>query len=128
MALGLAGLWLAVGLVVMPMLNDSSSSRGLMRDVGARIGADAQLGLVGWREQQLLMADRPAATFGFKRDVRQQFDAAIGWQRGDARRWLLVEDDALPACVARGAAQHVGVANRRGWWLLAATAARDCAQ
>ena len=62
----LATLWVLYSLVGAPLLNDGSSSRGLMREVGAAIGPDAELGLVGWREQQLLMADRPAADFGFK--------------------------------------------------------------
>lgn len=125
-ALGLAGLWLVVGLVAMPMLNDSSSSRGLMRDVGQRIGTGAQMGLVGWREQQLLMADRPAETFGFRREAAAQWRDGLAWLRAGTGRWLLVEEDALPACVDRARADHVGVANRRGWWLLGPQAASAC--
>ena len=41
-------------------------------EVGQRIGPDAELGLVAWREQNLLMADRPAQTFGFKVDFTEQ--------------------------------------------------------
>src|SRR5690606_21371497 len=58
----LAGLWVVFGLVGYRLLTDSSSSAALMRDAGARIGPDAELGLVAWREQNLLMADRTAAT------------------------------------------------------------------
>ncbi|MBP6438164.1 MAG: glycosyltransferase family 39 protein, partial [Thermomonas sp.] len=97
----LATLWVLYSLVAAPLLNDGSSSRGLMRQVGTAIGPTAQLGLVGWREQQLLMADRPAADFGFKRDPKAQFADALGWQRQatPAPRWLLVEGSVLPACV-----------------------------
>ena len=127
LALGLAGLWLVVGLVAMPMLNDASSARGLMREVGGRIGPDAQLAMVGWREQNLLMADRPAATFGFRRDPALQWRDALAWQRAaPASRWLLVEETLLPDCVQRAQAQHVGVANRRGWWLLRVDASGAC--
>lgn len=123
----LATLWVLYGLVGAPLLNDGSSARGLMRNVGAAIGPDAELGLVGWREQQLLMADRPAADFGFKRTPERQFADALDWQRArPALRWLLVEGDALPACVDRAAAQDMGNANRRRWWLLPATAAAGC--
>ena len=123
----LATLWVLYSLVGAPLLNDGSSSRGLMRAVGTTIGPDAQLGLVGWREQQLLMADRPAQDFGFKRDVKLQFADALAWQReSPAARWLLVEGGAMPACVDKAQARDMGNANRRQWWLLGVGAADAC--
>lgn len=120
----LAALWLGVGLVGAPMLNDASSARGLMRQVGARIGPDAELGLVAWKEQNLLMADRPAVTFGFVRPPAAQLRDAFAWQAAaPRRRWLLVEAQALVPCVDRSRASRVGVANRREWWLVPASAA-----
>lgn len=127
LATTLAGLWVLVGLVVMPLLNDSSSARGLMREVGERIGPQAELGLIAWREQNLLMADRNAAEFGFKVDFDEQMRRGLAWQahKPDAR-WLLVQDDALAACVDRGRAQFLGNANRRGWWLVPGAASAGC--
>jgi len=123
----LATLWVLYSLVAAPLLNDGSSSRGLMREVGEAIGPDAQLGLVGWREQQLLMADRPAKDFGFKRDAALQFADALAWQReGPATRWLLVEGSVLPDCVDRTQARRMGTANRRDWWLLRAGDTAAC--
>jgi hypothetical protein len=124
----LTALWLLYSLVGAPLLNDGSSARGLMRNVGAAIGPDAELGLVGWREQQLLMADRPAADFGFKRDVALQFADGVRWQRARAAdRWLLVEEGlGLPACIDRARARDMDVANGRRWWLLDAEATRGC--
>ena len=123
----LATLWVLFGLVGAPLLNDGSSSRGLMREVGNAIGPGAELGLVGWREQQLLMADRRAADFGFKRDPRLQFNDALAWQRTNpGARWLLVEGEALPACVDRAQARDMGNANRRRWWLLSIRASASC--
>jgi len=123
----LTALWLLYSLVGAPLLNDGSSSRGLMRSVGAAIGPDAQLGLVGWREQQLLMADRPAVDFGFRRPQPEQFALGLAWLRAaPAPRWLLVQETALPECVDRGVARDMGNANRRRWWLLRASAAAAC--
>jgi hypothetical protein len=124
----LATLWVLYSLVGAPLLNDGSSSRGLMRAVGTLLGPDAQLGLVGWREQQLLMADRPAADFGFKRDPALQFADALAWQRqsSSSPRWLLVEGSALPACVDTARARDMGNANRRRWWLLSMPASANC--
>lgn len=123
----LAGLWVAYGLVAYPLLNDSSSARGLMRDAGARIGPDAQLGLVAWREQNLLMADRSVATFGFSKPPHEQIRLGIEWQQQEpALRWLLVQDIAMLPCVDRARAQALDSANRRGWWLLPAAATAGC--
>ncbi|WP_159016977.1 ArnT family glycosyltransferase [Cognatiluteimonas profundi] len=124
----LAGIWVLYGLVAYPLLTDSSSARGLMQQVGSHIPADAQLGLVAWKEQNLLMADRPAATFGFSAPWPQQMQRAVAWQRqAPQRRWLMVQDVALPPCVQRDQASPIGLANRRAWWLLPAAATTNCA-
>jgi 4-amino-4-deoxy-L-arabinose transferase-like glycosyltransferase len=123
----IAALWVLYSLIGAPLLNDGSSSRGLMRNVGAVIGPQAELGLVGWREQQLLMADRPATDFGFKRPKPDQFAAGLAWLRqSPSARWLLVQEAALPQCVERGSARDMDIANGRRWWLLQADAAVGC--
>ena len=123
----LTGLWVVFGIVGYPLLTDSSSAAALMRDAGQRIGPDAELGLVAWREQNLLMADRPAATFGFKAEPAGQMQRAIAWQRqAPASRWLLAQDVALLPCIDQALAEHLGGANRREWWLLPARATMGC--
>ncbi|HET6396208.1 MAG TPA: glycosyltransferase family 39 protein [Pseudoxanthomonas sp.] len=119
----LAGLWVLFGLVGYRVLNDASSARGVMGDVGRRIGPDAELGLVAWKEQNLLMADRPAATFGFKVAWEEQLRRAVAWQaQAPQRRWLLVQEDALEACIDRARIELGGISNRRRWWLVPAAA------
>ena len=123
----LTTLWVLYSLIGTPLLNDGSSSRGLMQRVGTAIGPDAQLGLVGWREQQLLMADRDAVDFGFKRDGAGQFADALRWQRqAGGVRMLLVEGSMLPACVDQLKSRDMGNANRRKFWLLPAAATTGC--
>ncbi|WP_313205295.1 glycosyltransferase family 39 protein [Stenotrophomonas sp.] len=115
--------WVLYSLVGYPVLNDSSSARGLMRAVDARLGTDAELGLVAWKEQNLLMAGRPAATFGFNVPWHQQLQDGVRWQQlSPQRRWLLVQQDVLLGCVDRDGAVLAGVANRRRWWLVPASA------
>lgn len=121
----LAGLWVLYGLVGYPVLNDASSARGLMAAAGRRIGPDAELGLVAWKEQNLLMADRPAATFGFKVPWDEQLRRGVAWQAQAPRtRWLLVQEDALEACIDRARIEMAGIANRRTWYLVPAAAVR----
>ncbi|HEY0310622.1 MAG TPA: glycosyltransferase family 39 protein [Luteimonas sp.] len=123
----LAGTWVLYGLVAYPLLDAARSSAALLRDAGARIGPDAELGLVAWREQNLLMADRPAETFGFRETPEEQLRRGIAWQaRAPATRWLLVQEVALTPCVDRTLAQALGGATRRNWWLLPGSATARC--
>ena len=120
----LTGLWLLVGLAAQPLLNDASSARGLMQRVATRLRPVDELALVAWKEQNLLMADRPARTFGFQVAPDEQLHRALAWQAMSPRtRWVLIDASAMPACVDRRHAIDVGHSNRREWWLLPAGAA-----
>ncbi len=124
LAWALGGIWVLYGLIAYPLLNPSSSAVGLMSHVGNRIGPDAELGLVAWKEQNLLMADRPAATFGFQTIWPEQLARGMRWQaEAPGKRWLLVQEPALSQCVDKAKAEFAGVSNRRRWWLVPAAAA-----
>ena len=119
----LSATWLLLSFFAYPQLDDSSSARALMRGVGQRIGADAELGLVAWKEQNLLQADRPARTFGFRRDDADELRDAIAWQRtAPDRRWVMVLDTAMGKCIDTARAVDAGASNRRRWWLFRADA------
>ena len=116
---GLAGMWIAFGLGGAVVLNDASSSRGLMALVARQIGPNAELGLVGWREQQLLMSQSHTTEFGFKRPEKDQLESALLWQAQSPRdRWLLIAGSAVPQGSRDGELLALGIANRRTWWLL----------
>jgi 4-amino-4-deoxy-L-arabinose transferase-like glycosyltransferase len=122
----LAATWLLIGWLAYPQLDDSSSARALMQEVGRRIGTDGELALVAWKEQNLLQADRPARTFGFRRDDADELRDAIAWQReAPSRRWVMVLDTAMGACIDRARAIDAGASNRRRWWLFRADAVID---
>lgn len=120
--------WVLYGVLVYPLLNDASSARGLMTAVDRRLPVDAQLGLVAWKEQNLLMAQRPATTFGFRVPWDEQLRQGLAWQRqAPQHRWLLVQEPALSQCVDRSKAEFAGRSNRRAWWLVPAAAVLpDC--
>ena len=126
-ALKAAGVALSVLVVVLfsgtaVLLDAENSSRAVMARARAEAGT-ATLGLVGWKEQNLLQAIGPVEEFGFKRPVDAQLRAGIAWmaQAPQSRR-LFVLDQALDACVLRERGHPVGTANRRTWWLLDAGA------
>jgi 4-amino-4-deoxy-L-arabinose transferase-like glycosyltransferase len=114
---GVAGMWLLWSLWAYPLLNDSSSAAGVMHEADARIGND-ELALVAWKEQNLLMAGRPAVEFGFVKPWHEQLAAAIRWQEEKPEaRWVFILADAMAPCIARDKATYIGHANRREWWL-----------
>lgn len=118
-----AALWTVYGIGLMPALDADSSARGMMREVGARIGPEAELGLLAWREQHLLQADRAAVDFGFKRAWHLQWREAGPWLlEAPRRRWLFVLEEAIGPCVERDEAMRLGVSSRRTWWLVPGTA------
>lgn len=118
-----AALWIAYGVGIAPALDASSSSRKLMERVAERIGPDAQLGLVAWREQNLLQARGTVVEFGFKALWREQWAEAARWMAQDAQhRWIFVLSDALTPCVDRAQVVPVGIANRRHWALVPGSA------
>jgi 4-amino-4-deoxy-L-arabinose transferase-like glycosyltransferase len=117
------GLWVVYGIGLMPALSPASSASAMMAAVGVRIGPDAELGLLGWREQHLLQADRPARDFGFERPWREQWPDAARWlAQSPERRWLLMLADLRNPCVDESKVLAAGRSNRRDWLLLPGSA------
>jgi 4-amino-4-deoxy-L-arabinose transferase-like glycosyltransferase len=118
-------IWLLYGLLLMPALDRYSSASALMQAVGRHIGPSAQLALLGWREQNLLQADRTVTEFGFKRAWPAQWHDAAAWlAQAPQQRWLLVLDKAQDRCVDPARVITIGSANRNRWLLVPGSALR----
>ncbi|MEP6881488.1 MAG: glycosyltransferase family 39 protein [Dokdonella sp.] len=116
LGVSLAGIWLLWGFWVYPVMNDSTSAAKIMREAGAVAGPSAEIGLVGWKEQNLLLADREVTEFGFKKPKSHQLADAIRWQEAKPEsRWVFILDRVMPPCIDRDKAVVVGHANRREW-------------
>lgn len=115
---GITGLWIVWSLWAYPLLNDASSAAGVMQRARAVAGAGTEIGLVAWKEQNLLMASGPVRDFGFLAQWPDQYVEATQWlaQAPGERRLFLLEE-AMGDCVDRTKATRIGRANRRDWWL-----------
>lgn len=123
LVLATALLWLVYGVGLAPAVDPDSSASLLMQRVGQRIGADAQLGMVAWKEQNLLQSDRPTTDFGFKQPWDVQWSEAGKWLSQDpGRRWIFVLDRALSPCVDTSRVIDIGQSNRNRWLLVPGTA------
>ena len=120
---GSAGFWILWGVWASPLLNDASSAAGVMRRAGQIAGPQGQIGLVAWKEQNLLMADRPVKDFGFKKPWERQFAEAVRWQAQEPTgRWIFALGVAVTPCVDSAKASTLGYANRRQWLMFRADA------
>lgn len=116
-------LWTTYGVWGYPMLNGDRSALDVMVQARRIAGPQASIGLVAWKEQNLLMAQGPVAEFGFLAPWPEQFARATRWQQAAPDdRWLFSLEDAMGHCVDRHKAIHVGHANRREWWMFRADA------
>ncbi|MBK8285668.1 MAG: glycosyltransferase family 39 protein [Ahniella sp.] len=117
--------WIGISLVAMPVLDGSSSARELMTEVARRIGPDAELAVVSFKEQDLLQADRPVVDFGFKQPRQVQWQRAVVWmQTAPEKRHVLGSGQTLEACLDPAKVVWTGVANRREMWLFTLDAVR----
>lgn len=115
---GIAALWVVWSLWAYPLLNDSSSAAGIMRRARELAGPNTEIGLVAWKEQNLLMAQGPVREFGFVAGWNRQYEEAAQWlAQAPRQRRLFMLDEAMGDCVDRSKAVRVGHANRREWWL-----------
>ncbi len=123
-----AVLWGTYGLWGYPLLNDERSAGAVMAQARAVAGPHTTIGLVAWKEQNLLMATGPVTEFGFLKPWPMQFAAAAAWLHADpAQRWVFAREAAMGQCVDRQRARYVGHANRRDWWMFQANAlVADC--
>jgi 4-amino-4-deoxy-L-arabinose transferase-like glycosyltransferase len=121
----LAVLWMAWGIGFAPLGNGAASAADVMRRADALAGADGEIALVAWKEQNLLMAPRPVQDFGFKVPPAQQFERAVSWlQAAPQRRWVFALAPAVAPCVDESRVTTVGSSNRRAWWMFQADAVR----
>jgi 4-amino-4-deoxy-L-arabinose transferase-like glycosyltransferase len=127
---GIGALWLIWSFWSYPLLNDSSSAKGVMKRARELAGPYVEIGLVAWKEQNLLMAVGPMRDFGFVLHWDKQFDEATKWQAEDPTgRPIFILGEAMGRCVDRSKAKLVGHANRREWWMFRGDAViPDCVQ
>lgn len=113
--------WLVAGLWVNPLLNSGRYPAPFMADVARRIGPDAALGQLGWREQFVLAADRPIVTFGYaRRDLEEEGREGAAWLLSGSNRWLLIPSASLAPCFDTSLVEEIGTRHGRKWFLASA--------
>ena len=128
-AISLAALWIGYGLVAHPVLDASSSARNLMQQAFVQAGPGTEIGMVAWKEQNLLQARGRVTEFGFRQPDAVQLARGMAWMRQSPQtRLLLVHENKELACIAYGGPGTLALdrANRRSWWLVNVDAVTGC--
>lgn len=119
LALATGALWTAYGLGLTPAVDASSSARAVMETARRRAGPEAEIALVGWREQNLLRAVPPVREFGYKAEWRSQWNEATAWaQAAPGRRRVFFLEEAATPCLRPGSVVRVGQSHRRDWLIV----------
>jgi hypothetical protein len=99
-----------------------------MRAVDRIAGPNDEVGMVAWKEQNLLMSPRPLTDFGFRASSAEQFERAVAWLReAPERRWIFARHEEVHPCLDERRTTLAGYANRRRWTMFRLDAVRpDC--
>ncbi len=119
----MATLWIAVSLLVYPMINASRSGSAIVSTAASLLAEDHSLGFAGWKEQLLLQWNRPAVHFGYRRDdaAAESLDAA-SWLARDTKHRLLLPGSIAEPCFDTAQAPYLGMAHRQHWFLVSGLA------
>ena len=117
-------LWSGYSLVGYPLLDPLRSPVATMAQIARQLPASAQLAIVNFREQHLLLADRPVTHFGFFSDKELQVQAAAHWLRAAPGRFVLVPGDKAQDCFDTSRGVALDTEARWQWVLLGADALR----
>jgi 4-amino-4-deoxy-L-arabinose transferase-like glycosyltransferase len=98
---------------------DDYARRAVMAGVAGRIGPDAELALVHWRDGQWLFARNPIVHFGYRGDP-DQVSQALTWLREAPNRWLLGGSRWLRECFDMQRAVYAGEDRERRLFLVEA--------
>lgn len=128
-ALTFSLLWICYGFIVHPVLDASSSARAVMERARAQAGPGIEIGLVAWKEQNLLQAVGPVVEFGFLQPEQMQLKNAIEWMnmKPNSRR-LMINHLAEFSCIEFTTPDAIDLekSNRRAWWLVNSKAVAAC--
>lgn len=121
--------WLGYGFIAYPVLDASSSASAVMQRARAEAGPDTEIGLVAWKEQNLLQARGPVTEFGYRQPAGVQLAQAMAWLNAEPQsRILMVNQVKALDCIDYGGPDviHLEKSNRRSWWLVKPGALAGC--
>ncbi len=109
-----------VGLWISPAMNGVRSSENFVRRVEAMTTDVAELGLVAYSEEHLLMSRRTTVNFGHSRwrEWDQEADDGAAWFAASAGRVLLINEPVRQRCFVNSSPLALQDGNGEAWFLV----------
>ena len=119
-----------VGLWISPAMNFIRSSEVFVRKVESMTRSIAELGMVAYGEENLLMSRRTTVNFGHSRwrQWEQEADDAAAWFAARPGRVLLIDEAVRQRCFAHGTLQSLQDGLGATWYLATAGVDAACVQ
>lgn len=112
--------WLLYSTWAYALLDPYRSDAQLMQNAAAEIGPGGELAVLGFREQQLLQADRDVVHWSYHDDLQSQLLDAADWLAEGPDRYLLAPESVLTPCFGADRGTPLGYRHRREWRLVTA--------
>ena len=111
--------WTTAGWLVIPLANEKRSGRQILPAAEAALEKGQTLGLLQWKEQFLIYAQRPLVHFGYRRKAKTNPDReAARWLGSRSSHRLLLTDQDFETCFSPDGAVPLGYVHRRTWYLV----------
>ncbi|MGD2128653.1 MAG: glycosyltransferase family 39 protein [Lysobacterales bacterium] len=117
---GIGVCWLLYSTWMYVLIDPYRSDRLLMQTVSENIDPQGELAIAGFREQQMLQADRAVTHWSYHDPIESQMADAADWLRAGRDRYLLAAEGALTKCFGEVSGIEVGHRHRRDWLLVTA--------
>ncbi len=119
--------WILVTTWGYSVMEPARTPKAVLANTSNAIPADAELGLLKFKEQFILFSPRAVTHFSYLSPVSEQERNAWQWMNEAPNRYLLVPDDAELACFNLAGAKNMGEAHRTDWMLVdAALMSEQC--
>lgn len=120
---------LVVSFWINPAMDAVRSGKRFIAMVDQVASPQAELGIIGFKEQYMLQLHSPITHFGHARwrEAEEEAADAALWLSEGANRQLIVPEFARNLCFKGASARRVGSANGIDWYLVSNSASSPCA-
>jgi 4-amino-4-deoxy-L-arabinose transferase-like glycosyltransferase len=117
---------LTTSFLLYPLLDQARNTEYMMQAIEQKIPADAELGIIDFREKLLLHSRWPTVHFGYHTPKQQEYVAAKLWMSQKDKRYLLINDNAVFPCVDKSAQIEYDSSQNQFWPLYTSAALSAC--
>lgn len=118
----IGAIWLLYSTWGYQLLSPVKTPKAVLANAAQHMPADAELGLVGLKEQFLLFSPFDTWHFGYHTPLAVQYASAWQWQAKSTKRFIISFNNEQTSCFDRSKAIDLGLAHGEDWLLYPSSA------